>query len=642
MIIEKLLKFLFALSIAATLFAGLARAEDQAHKDNMSDGAEQESPQDLLEKQFKKIDELIALGTPGLALRIAEQNQPEFNRVNLGNWMLWEQKKILLLEYLEKWQRIVDRITEFEKPLINFTVATADRNWFLTQRAKANLQLNNNRVALQQLQKMLWNINRYVNSEVIAQWRRLVIRAYMNMELLEDAQRAMRRYRQDYGDEGGKDGMQWKLLQAQLLMRTGRHKQAVYLLENNDSITASALKMLARLQANAGSSAGIKEQLVKKLAEPETGETEQRIYWYVLLHVAMAEQDMPGQIDAIEQLLSLQGIHQLKSVFFDVDKYVSADVLWAMYRQNGEALANQYRLLRGNDEAWYIQASNLFETRPLQARSLFGVLSFSAQQERHRYLSMNQLVKLLEKQEAGLNIINQLFLHSEQIKNIEHVSAEVRYRLVDFALSRADLKSAARLMENLPQPPQGEDTFAWSLRRARVLILGGQYQEGEQVMRSLIQPEAPLEDAQIDQYMQVVFDLQNVEQHERALALFGQIEQLELSGKLKREITFWKAESYQARGDRGKGDYEQAAFLFLKSARPLDNVIDPWFHTSSFRAAESLAEAGLIEDARRQYLKLLRFTSNTARKAVIQQRLQQLRLKQGQQTDAPVAETAAR
>ena len=257
-------------------------------------------------------------------------------------------------------------------------------------------------------------------------------------------------------------------------------------------------------------------------------------------------------------------------------------------------------------------------------------------------ISTEDKVKLLEKQEAGLNIINQLFLHSEQIKNIEHVSAEVRYRLVDFALSRADLKSAARLMENLPQPPQGEDTFAWSLRRARVLILGGQYQEGEQVMRSLIQPEAPLEDAQIDQYMQVVFDLQNVEQHERALALFGQIEQLELSGKLKREITFWKAESYQARGDRGKGDYEQAAFLFLKSARPLDNVIDPWFHTSSFRAAESLAEAGLIEDARRQYLKLLRFTSNTARKAVIQQRLQQLRLKQGQQTDAPVAETAAR
>ena len=75
------------------------------------------------------------------------------------------------------------------------------------------------------------------------------------------------------------------------------------------------------------------------------------------------------------------------------------------------------------------------------------------------------------------------------------------------------------------------------------------------------------------------------------------------------------------------GNYEQAAYLFLISSRPLDDIIDPWFHTASFRAAESMEQANLLNDARRQYMKLLRYTANNARKAIIQQRLQQLQLR---------------
>ncbi|MCW9013257.1 MAG: hypothetical protein OQL06_05700 [Gammaproteobacteria bacterium] len=641
--LRHLQKKISILILAGYFASGLSAAQNVSQPVSLVSAVTAVTPaENPVEIQFKKIDELIALGTPGLALRITKKNQPDLNKKNLEIWLLWEQKRILLLEYLERWDEIVKRIAQQEPSLKRFTVATADRNWFLTRKVKANLQLNNNQQALEQLQELLWNVNAYVSSDVIAMWRRLIIRTYMNMGLLEDAQHAMRRYQQDYGEMGNEDGVKWKLLQAKLLLQTGRSRQAILLLDNEQTAAADALLLMAKLYEDVATATGIKNQLIKKLADPELNETNQRLYWYVLLHVFRAMQDHAGQIDALEQLLSMEGRRYLSDVFFDVEQFVSADALWDVYQIYGESLANQYKLLRGNDEAWYVEASNLFESEPLKSRALFSELAFSAQQQQHRHVAMHQLVKLLEKQEAGLRLINQLFLHSKRITDIEQVPAEVRYRLVDYALEQADLKSAARLMEKLKQPPEGEDGFAWSLRRARVLILGGQYEEGARLMKSLLTIDQQLEAQQIDQYMQVVFDFQNVQQHDLALSLFKNLEQLEITAKLQREILFWKAESYQARGDKNSDDFEQAAFLFLKSAKPLDNVIDPWFHTASFRAAEALAEAGLIDDARRQYLKLLRFTSNTARKAVIQQRLQQLRLKQGKQLDEAAQVSSAR
>ena len=118
------------------------------------------------------------------------------------------------------------------------------------------------------------------------------------------------------------------------------------------------------------------------------------------------------------------------------------------------------------------------------------------------------------------------------------------------------------------------------------MILGGQYNKGEAVLYELLANHDSLEPKEIDPFMQVVFDFQNVDEHHRALKLVEQLQAYPLTPKVHREIIFWRAESLQA-----LGDYEQAAYLFLKSARPLDNVIDPWFHTASFRAAESMEQA---------------------------------------------------
>ncbi len=587
--------------------------------------------------QISKFDELLQLGVPQLALRLVEHEQPELAENNTEIWLKWEHKRIRLLQRLQQWPSLIQRIDQYIQRLQNYAVSSVDINWFRTEQVKAHLQLNQSQTALLLTQQLLWNADIYVDSDTIAQWRRLIIRSYLNLNRVEDAQRAMRRYSQDYGNMPNQDGIQWQTLQAQLLMRTQRAAEAVSLLQTIDAPAAKAQLLMAKMQAHMLSSEAVRLEAQKMLSTPELDESLQRVYLYVLLMAAMSDQVHTIQIQALEALLVMSGNQQLEELFAMTARDVSADTLWSIYESYGYTIANQQKLLRGDDEGWYLIASNLFETNSEQAKAIFTVLAFNAKKTEHRHQAMRQLVALLDKQVDGLELINLLFLHSAKVANIEQVPVEVRYRLVDYALGHADLTSAARLMEKLHQPPEGEDLFAWSLRRARVLILGGQYQEGVTVMSRLLDTHESLEQAHIDQYMQVVFDLQNVQQHPLALAAFEQLQRHSLPARLHREIAFWKAESLQA-----LSEYEQAAYLFLKSAKPLDNGFDPWFHTASFRAAEALAQAELIEDARRQYIRLLRITADSARKAVIRQRLQQLRLKQGQQAGEVTVESAAR
>jgi len=600
----------------------------------------QKAVEDGITKYTDKINELVKLGVPGLALRFVDSKQPEFEMNKLAEWLWWEQKRIQLLQRLQRWSDVIQRVNNQQELWSSDEVASYDKNWFLIQRVKAHQKLKQYQIALSQLQNLLWNVDAYVGSDTIATWRRLVIRNYMDTGKIEDAQRAMRRYLQDYGsisDENDASSLQcihspatlvrpctsWNMLRAQLLMRTGRIQEVIRLLSNATTIEEENLLLIAKIKANVISAESVSLQVSEKLLDENISDDHRTAYYYALLLSAIKSSNFRLQIEALESLLSRPDLSYLENAFPDAKKYVDADTLWQVYQDFGFQIANQEKLLRGDDEVWYLKAGNLFEKKPLYAKVLYIVLAFNAQQQYQRNIAFQQLIILLEKNKTELELINKLFMKSQLITDIEKVPATVRYRLVDYALSRADLKSAAKLMENLQQPPEGEDVFDWGLRRARILILGGQYEEGFQVLNELMITAKEITESQIDQYMQVVFDLQNIQQHALALSAFSKLDQYPLSAKLQREIAYWKAESFQARGE-----YDQAAYLYLKSAKPLDNGIDPWYHTASFKAAESLAQAGLIDDARRRYVLLLKITANAARKAVIRQRLQQLRLLQ--------------
>lgn len=581
----------------------------------------------------QKIDELLVLGIPGLALRMIDKEQPEMAEQTLNRWLQWEYIRIRLLQRLEQWDDLINRI-ESQLPLLRTkSVLSIDINWFKTRQVDAYLQSNRPQLALSMLQQLLWTTDVYVSTDVIALWRRQVIHSYLNQDRVQDAQRAMQRYAQDYGNLPNEDGMQWTILQARLLMRTERVNEAIRLLQQQDLPEAMALLDLARLQAGQVSAAALRKQIKSRLKEHAEDSRLLRLDWYVLLQAALKDGNYYQQILALESLLSMNSLQALEPVFDGFRREVSADALWQAYEHYGLHIANKRQLLRGDDDTW-LSKINKEKKKTYQARGLYTVLAFNSLEQSVRDQAFEQLVKVLETRYEGLDLVHYLFMGSQRISDLSIVPLKIRYQLVDYALARADLKSAARIMEKLEQPPEGEELFGWNLRRARVMILGGQYDEGDALLNSLLKSQDTLETNELDPFMQVVFDFQNVQEHRRALQLFDKLQAYPLSPKVQREIIFWRAESLQA-----MGDYEQAAYLFLISARPLDDTIDPWFHTASFRAAESMEQANLLNDARRQYLKLLRFTANAARKAIIQQRLQQLQLRQNKQPQAASSST---
>jgi len=220
-----------------------------------------------------------------------------------------------------------------------------------------------------------------------------------------------------------------------------------------------------------------------------------------------------------------------------------------------------------------------------------------------------------------------LFNRSETFSNAERIPLLVRYQLVDLALKNADIVEATRQMSGLDTYPEGSDRFKWQLRQARVLILGGRYNEGSGILHTLINEYSEPIAEKTDRILQVLFDLQTVKLHEEAILHFNRLLRLPIEPKQHREILFWIADSYKL-----LEKYDQAALLYLQSAMlPGPLAMDLWAQTARFRAAESLQESGLVDDARRIYKELLSGTSDPARRSLLSHNIQQLWLNQSVQ-----------
>jgi tetratricopeptide (TPR) repeat protein len=179
-------------------------------------------------------------------------------------------------------------------------------------------------------------------------------------------------------------------------------------------------------------------------------------------------------------------------------------------------------------------------------------------------------------------------------------------------------------MSGLTTIPEGTSRFNWQLRQSRALILGGRYDEGNQVLQNLISAYKEPNKEASDRILQVLFDLQAVNLHEEAIAHFNQLMRLEIEAKQRREILFWIADSYS-----GLKQFDLAALLYLQSAMlPDANAMDPWAQTARFHAAENLQKSGMVDDARRIYQALLTITEDPARRSVLNHNIQRLWLNQ--------------
>lgn len=606
-----------------------------------TDKSQVRSSEDFIEEMrrvhFKNIDELVALQVPGLALSYIKREQPDYQPNQPIEWLFWEQKRIELLAFTRQWKALIERVDAQRQKLNTIKVATADRNWFLTEQVRARIQLKDYEAALKQLRELLWTAPQRVPSRTLANWRRLVIEVYLNQAHLSDARMAMQRYQQDYGALAEEDGRSWLTIQAELLMQLQQYQQAAGLLEraageNSNNTEFLGLQLLARYKSQQLDAKQALQQADKYIQQASQMPPEQAqqssaaedLLHYVRLLMLIETAQLDQAVSQLEQLLAKPQLQLSDSLMQIGGLQLNADSLWALYLQHGQQQANQQGLLSGDDDAWYALANNLHKKQPYTARALLAVLALQAQQQHQRQLAMQQLSDSIVADKLPLQLVKRLFTETTYISDLAAVAPAVRYQLIDYSLSQGQVKQAAALFAGLQQPPADQDQFEWSLRRARVMILSADFQRGANALAEILESQT-LQGKQVDRFLQVVFDLQSVEQHPLALSLFDALALQVDDSRVLRELMFWRAESLHA-----LKQYEQAAYLFLKSAIPLEKVYDHWYHTATFRAAESLLSAGLYQDARQRFLHLLAITENAARRAVIQQRLQSIRLSETQ------------
>ena len=579
-----------------------------------------EKKQSVTFESLTQMNELIELGVPALALSLLKDEQKKRRQFS-PDWYGYEYKRILIMASLEQWPQLIARTQWlFDTAVPDRHITEKIRLWFETQQVIAKLQLRKSEVALHQLQQLMWTTkleDRDVSLPIV--WRQLVIRAYLQLQLDNDARRALVTYERDYKTD--EKNIDWVLLQAQVLLRTNRPKQAITLLKQLSSekaVDVEALLLIAKLQDEPKNA----EKILQLMREQLDGQVISKPARWAMSYVAFLSSkvlsDVEEQILYLEAMLSLD----IKYPVFDETFKVTADDLWDLYNQQGLVIANDNGLLFGNDDPWQKLSNKLIKNEPEKALALNTSLvlhtnNFATKQQQHK-----TIVEIIETRKNGLELINKLYLHSEKVKDVDLLPEEVRYRLVDYALSESDYFAASKIMNSLDEPPQGKSLFDWRMRKARVLILHGDYQESENLIRKTFASKKSISIPELDRYIQVVFDFQTVQQHQQALNLFKLISLQGLSEQLKREIYFWKAESYYS-----LDKYDRAALFYLESARAVTGEEhDLWAQSARFKAGGALVLAEIYVDAEKVYKDLLLVTASESRKALINQNLQKIRL----------------
>jgi len=558
---------------------------------------------------FAEVRALANSGAALLAQHTLDSQQPAV-AANPDDWMAWERERIRIYQQSKDWQGLIQRLETLPPNL------PADfRRWAVTQRAEGFIKLGQGKSARLLLQELIWTIpvNQPGAAEWLARWRRMVMNSYLVESAVEDAHLAAVRFYQDYGDEDAQD----RLTRAQILLSANRPEEAMDLLAGHiKEPHAAALYLLAQLRSDNRESRKVLQAALRQMRGDWVDPTLRTQLWAVVAEAAIRTGDRASATNALEHVIAAYRTTPLPEGLFDF----TPDSLWNAYIDFATYVGNKSQFLIGQDKQWFDAAAEALNKQPVRARSLYALLMLQGENATSRSLATQKFVDSLSKRKQGSSLLRALFLDARQYADYATIPLTARHVLVDVALADSDISLASALMATIKAPPDGADKFFWELRRARIFVMGGDPKAGAEALSAILASHPQLAPEQLDRLLQVVFDLQTVNAHEAAYDLFVQVMARTNDAKLQRELYYWMAESRKA-----SEAYADAARLYLKSAMlPDPKAMDPWAQTARYQAADALAHAGMVSDARSLFEQLLATTQDPGRRAVLTRQLQKL------------------
>lgn len=543
---------------------------------------------EFTEQTLEPIDALIASQAWRLALRSIDAAQKD---AVSAHWQDLEKRRLLVYRNLPDVASLSDRVASLpEESPVEF------RRWALEQLLDAAFATDDLRRAQEALDQLL----PISDGPETTHWRKRLIRAYVDDGRVVEALAAFAPLASD-DDE--------RELHAELLVRADRNQEAFESVAGLKTPEAALWRVIAARRLGLYAPDDVVRELALLVRRLKDRPDLQRLAWLVRADAAGEVGQLERRVNSLEQAFHLNPKPATGLVA------ATPDDLWSAYFALARYAAQKDGVSLG--PAAIARADAYRKTNSFTARALYAWTAIEANAVDVRAVAHERLVASLVARKFDA-VVRALYVNSKRVAAADQ-PAEVRRALMREAIGRHDLRAAARYARDLDTPPPKESERDWDLRRARLLLYGGE----EKAAIGLLEHLVAGEDFDIEfarRYLQVVFDLQAVGKHREALALLDSVYTRVDNARMHRELLYWKAESAAALKHFG-----QAAELYLQSARFDGNDgADRWGQSARFRAADVLAKGGMTKDAEAVYRGLLKEASDPDQRVLIEQNIERL------------------
>ncbi|MFT5258640.1 MAG: hypothetical protein ACI9J2_000236 [Saprospiraceae bacterium] len=554
---------------------------------------------------LSRVRALVKAGVPNLALSQLQQGQ-SITFVN-ETWKAWHQQKWSLFEQLEDYEGLAKDIQALPP-----AIAKQATHFILPYTALAQIYLGQTTQAGRTLQSVI--SDPLTSTEERKRARRFMIQLHVKQGDYFNAQVDAGRYHAEFQPQE----TDWFIERAIIEFLAGRGELAVQILAPINAINAKLLQTFFRYRVGKINRVEVNLSLRTQLQRKRITRGQIKFAHAIGANVAKLGQSS-------ERIL-LEVAHLEKYYLTDaVDLYpkiISFDdgLLNSTYLKLGETLINEAGLIGSSMGQWYSLAKQLEGSgKLLQAKALYSQVFQDKSNPVLRSAALNHFVEILLQGE-NLSILKHLFADSDQsIGNLKGLNSASSARILNYALEQSDADLIALIAPHLGNAPPSVKLEDWLLQKARIDIFSGRFSQGKDKLIEWIDAYPVLTGEQVDKILQPVYDLQAANENVLSLELFDFISSKTQSKRHKREILFWKAQSYDSMGARLK-----AAALYLESALVQNNGFDEWGQSARYHAASTLMEAAYYEDAKRLFGGLLLATKDSARLTTIKQSLQRL------------------